>query len=170
MRVVENFLYGVKPFAQLPVGKVGVASFVFPMGGNSLLVDFVHALRPYLHLNPLAALTHKGDVQRLVSVGLRRAYPIAQPVGLWLVYMAQGYIYVEALVYFFFRLYRLEDYARGEYVVNFLECNMLVLHFPPNGIRRLNAGYYTVFEALLVEFTAYGFGKLIEKTVAFGLR
>ncbi len=48
----------------------------------------VHAVGPDLHLYPLSLLRHEGDMQCLVSVGFGVAHPVAQAVGMALVYLA----------------------------------------------------------------------------------
>ena len=55
------------------------------MGRQPALCHVVHALASDLDFHPLAGGGHHGGVQRLVSVGLGQADPIAQPVRVGLV-------------------------------------------------------------------------------------
>ena len=74
------------------------AFFVFPVGGKALLGNVIHAFTADLHFNPLPVVTHKGDVQCLIAVGFGMAHPVAQAVGVGLVYLGYGDVNVEAVV------------------------------------------------------------------------
>ena len=73
-------------------------TFVFPMGGKTLFGNVVHSFTTNLDFNPLPVVTHKGDVQGLVAVGFGMAHPVAQAVGVGLVYLGYGDVNVEAVV------------------------------------------------------------------------
>ena len=88
--VVKNFLDGAQPLVQLGL-VLGVLLFlvvallVFPVGGQSLFGNLVHAVRAYLHLYPVSLFRHQRDVQCLIAVGLGVVEPVAQTVGVTLV-------------------------------------------------------------------------------------
>ncbi len=123
-----------------------------------------------MHLNPFATVAHERYVEGLVAVGLGMGNPVAQTVGLGLVYAAKGYVNVEALAHFLFGRTRLEYYPYGEYVVYLLKGDVLVLHLLPDGVWRFDAREYVVFQPAFVEFPAYGGGELVEYLLALGLR
>ena len=59
LRVVKNFLDGAQPLVQFGLVLsvlfiLVVALLVFPVGGQSLLGNLVHAVRAYLHLYPVS--------------------------------------------------------------------------------------------------------------------
>ena len=57
--IVENLLDGAQPFVQfvLVLRNLALSTIlVFPVGCQTLLCNLVHAVRAYLHLNPVALL------------------------------------------------------------------------------------------------------------------
>ena len=122
-----------------------------------------------LHLNPLALVRHQRNVQSLIAVGLRMIYPVAQTVGVRLVYLVDSHVYAEALVNLLRAKLRSVDYAHGEDVVYLVERNVLVLHLVPDRVGALYARLNLVLYAHTVERLAYGFGKGGEYLVALGL-
>ena len=136
------------------------------MGGDSLLGYFVHSLASYLYLYPLAALAHKGGVQGAVSVGAGFVEPVAQTVGVGVVDAGDGVVYLEALVVLVVNVFWGEDYSYGKNVVYVLECDVLFLHFIPDGVGRFYAAYYVEFAPHFLEAVAYGGGKFGVEHVA----
>ena len=78
--VLENVFDGLEPDVEFRLF-VGVAHLVFPVSGKAALGDFVHLFAAYLHLNPVAAGAHNGEVQGLVTVGLGAAHPVTGAFG-----------------------------------------------------------------------------------------
>ncbi len=113
LRVVQNFLDGTQPFLQFAFIFAASSFFVFPVGGKALFGNVIHTLTADLHLNPLPVVAHQGDVQGLVAVGFGMADPVAQAVGVGLVYLGDGDIDVEAVVQLLFHIARFEDDAYG---------------------------------------------------------
>ena len=88
--VVQNLLDGAQPLVEL-VLVLGIfllnTVLVFPVSCKSLFGNLVHTVGTYLHLNPLTCLRHQCNVQCLIAVGLRLREPVAQTVGVALVYL-----------------------------------------------------------------------------------
>ena len=159
----------MEPLVQFALVLGNLADFallVFPMGGKSLFGNLVHAVAAYLHLYPSALLRHEGDVERLVAVGLRMVEPVAQTVGMRLVYLAYGHIDVEALVDFILALLWGEDDEHGQDVVDFIEGDVLVLHLVPDRVRALDTLLELILQPHLVEGITDGLGELVEEFVA----
>ena len=78
--VFKDVLYCRQPCAEFAL-LLAFADFVFPVCGESEFGYLVHSPRPYLHLYPVAVGAHHGQVQGLVAVGLRVAYPVACAFG-----------------------------------------------------------------------------------------
>ena len=136
------------------------------MGCESLFCYLVHAVGANLYLNPASLLTHQGNVECLVSVGLRMVQPVAQTVGMALVNLADGYIYVETFVHLVGAHLRRHDDANSQNVVDFIEGNVLVLHLVPNGIRALDTCLDLVIHAQLIQFFTDRSGELCKEGVA----
>ena len=135
------------------------------MRGESLLSDVVHASAAYLHLHPFASLTHERGVQSLVAVGLLVVDPVAQAVGMRLVYGAHDVVYLEALGCLVHALLRLKDDAHGQDVVYLLESDVLGLHLVPDAVGRLDARLYLVAQSRRVESLADRSRELVEDGV-----
>ena len=118
-----------------------------------------------MHLNPLPVVAHQGDVQGLVAVGFGMADPVAQAVGVGLVYLGDGDIDVEAVVQLLFHIARFEDDAYGKQVIDFLERYMLGLHLVPDGIDGFYPGEDTVFQAHLIQLGTYRGSEVFEYLV-----
>ena len=112
-----------------------------------MLSHLIHAVAADLHFYPSTLLTHQGDMECLVTISLRMVEPVAQTVGMTLVYLADGYVDVEAFVHFIFSYLRSENDANGENVIDFVERHVLVLHLVPNGIRTLDTCLDLIFHA-----------------------
>ena len=170
MRVIENFLDGAEPVVQFVfVFRIFAAFLVFPVGCESLFCHLVHAVGTDLHFNPSSLLAHQGYVQGLIAVCLRMVEPVAQAVGVTLVYLADCHIHIEAFVYLVGAYLRRYDDADGEDVVDFFKRYVLVLHLVPNGIRALHTCLELVFYAQFVEHFAYWGCKLCEERVTLRL-
>ena len=94
--------------------------------------------------------------------------PVAQTVWMTLIYLADGYIDIEAFVHLVCPFFRGKDDADCQNIVDFVERDMLVLHLVPDGIRALNTGFDLVFYAQLIEFFTDRGGKLCKEIVALG--
>ena len=167
LRVIENLLYGLQPLAQfaLVLGNL-VAVLVFPVRREALLGYLVHALGAYLHFYPAALLRHQRNVQGLIAVSLRVVHPVAQAVGMAVIYFVDGVVDVEAVVDFLFRRLWLEDNAHGENVVDFRERYVFVLNLAPDGVGTLHPRLQFIFVAQLVELGTYRLGELLEQRFA----
>ena len=95
--------------------------------------------------------------------------PVAQTVGMTLVYLADGHIDIEAFVDLVGSFLGCEDDAYGKDVVYFVEAYVLVLHLVPNGIRALYTCLDLILYAHLVEFLPDGLCELREEGVALCL-
>ena len=134
-----------------------VSIFIFPMCSKTLFCNFVHTVATNLYLNPLALVRHQRNMQSLIAISLRMVYPIAQTVGVRLVYLVDSHVYAEALVNFIRAKLRSVDDAYGENVVNLVECYVLVLHLVPNRVGTLDTSLYLILYAHTVESLAYRF-------------
>ena len=92
--------------------------------------------------------------------------PVAQSVGVRLVYLADGDVNVETFPDFVLALFGREDDAHCKNVVYLLEGDMLVLHLVPDGIGAFHPFLQCVFDTHLVESLLDGLCKLVEEFVA----
>ena len=70
--VIKNFLDSAEPVVQLSLVLMRlVALLVFPVGGETLFGNLVHAVASDLHLYPSSLLRHERHVQGLIAVGFR---------------------------------------------------------------------------------------------------
>ena len=124
----------------------------------------------YLHLNPLALLRHQRHVQSLIAVGFGMVHPVAQSVGVRLINLADGHVYLEALVDFLRTHLRRIYNAHRQDVIYLLEGDVLVLHLVPDGVGAFDACLEFVLYSHAVESLAYGSGELCEERIALRLR
>ena len=117
------------------------------MGSKPLFCYLVHTVGTDLHFYPSSLLTHQGNVECLIAVCFRMVQPVAQTVGMTLVDFTDGYVDIEAFVYFVCSHLWCKDDAHSKNVVNLIEGNVLVLHLIPNRIRALHACFDFVFYA-----------------------
>lgn len=75
---------------------VAFTDFVFPVGCKTAFSDVVHLFASDLHLHPVSVVAHHRQVQRTVSVGLRRAYPVACSGRVQLVNIGNCRVYAPA--------------------------------------------------------------------------
>ena len=167
--VVEDFLDGAKPLFQFAFVLLSRAILVFPMSGKALFGNVVHAFASDLHLYPLSLVTHEGNVKCLITIRFRMVHPVAQAVGVWLVYLRQRYVDAETFAGFFFEFAWFEDDAYGQDVENFFERDMLGLHLVPDRIRRLDASQDAVLDTHLVQLGTDRSREFLEKCIAFAL-
>ena len=93
---LERLAYAREPFVE---ARFALDAFVAPVCCQSALSDVVHALGAYLYLNPLAFGAHHGGVQRLVSVALGYAQPVAQTFRVGLVHICHQRVGHPALLF-----------------------------------------------------------------------
>ena len=158
--VIEYLLDGVQPGLELVITRILAFALVFPVCGNTTFSNLVHLFTTYLHLNPLAALAHEGCVQSLVAVCAGLAYPIAQTVGVRVVELCKGNVYLETFIVLILSFAWCEYDAHGKDVIDVLKGDMLLLHLVPDGVGRFHTSDDVVFEAHGIELCAYGVGKL----------
>ena len=108
-------------------------------------------VRTYLHLYPLALLRHQCDVQSLIAVGFRVVHPVAQTVGMRLIYLVYSHIYLEAFVYLLRANLRRIDDSHGEDVIYLLKGDVLVLHLVPYRVWTLHACLDFVLEPHVIK-------------------
>ena len=109
-------------------------------------------------------------MQSLIAVGFGMVHPVAESVGVRLVYLADSHIYLEALVDFLrTHLGRVDDAHRKD-VVYLVEGDMLVLHLVPDGVGTFDACLQFVLYSHAVESLANGSGELGEERIALRLR
>lgn len=105
------------------------AFFIFPVCGKALFGYIIHPLAAYLHFYPLAFVAHQSYVKCLIAVGFRMAYPVAQAVWVRFINLGYGYVYVKALVEFFFRILgqKMIRTARISYISSNVICLVCIL-------------------------------------------
>ena len=94
-------------------------------------------------------------MKSLISVTLRRAHPVPQPVGVRPEYLRYPAIYVPALRLLLQSLLRLEDYAHRYDVIYLVELYSFVLHLLPDGVYRLGARLHLIYIPILVKRSTY---------------
>ena len=171
LRVVKNLLDCRQPVVEfgIVVNVFVVAFLVLPVCCKSLFCHLVHMVGAYLHLNPLALLRHQRHVQSLIAVGFGMVHPVAQSVGVRLVYLAYCHVYLEAFVDFLRTHLRRIYNAHSQDVVYLLECDVLVLHLVPDGVGAFDACLEFVLYSHTVESLAYRSGELCEERIALRL-
>ena len=142
---------------------------VFPVRGEALLGDLVHAAATDLDLYPLAVGPHDGEVKRLVAVRFGAAHPVAQTVGADTVDVGDGGVDVPTEVLLVDTLLRLEDDAHGEDVVDVFEGDTLGVHLVPDGEGRLDPGTHFVMQPHGLQLLVDGFSKVLEEAIASAL-
>ncbi len=133
---------------------VALAYLIFPVCGKSEFGNLIHPSRTNLHLNPVAVGTHHGKMQCLIAVGLGVAYPIARALGMQLVEVGNGGIYLPAYSLLLALVGAVEYYAHGVEVIDLLKRDVLGFHLAPYRIDRLKPslgiiGYSHLVELLL---------------------
>ena len=169
LRVIQDFFNGFQPFAEFTFILTTSSFFVFPVCSKTLFSYVVHPLTSNLHFNPLSFVTHQSHMESLIAVGFRMADPVAQAVGMWLIYAGNGYIDVEAVIQLFFFVFGSEYDTYSQNIIDFFEGDVLVLHFIPNGIRRLDSCQYPIGKSHLVELGTNRSCEFFEQTFSFGL-
>ena len=149
--VFQSRAYAVKPFVK---AAFALHALVTPVGRQSALGYFVHALRADLHLHPFVFRPQHGDVQAFVAVRLRHAQPVAHTLGVGLVHVGDDGEHLPAL-HFFHLLRRVEYYAYCEEVVHALEAALLLLHLLPDAVYALGPSLHVELEACLLQLLVY---------------
>ena len=167
--VVQNFLDGTQPFFQFALVLTASAFFIFPVCGKALFGYIIHPLAAYLHFYPLAFVAHQSYVKCLIAVGFRMAYPVAQAVWVRFINLGYGYVYVKALVEFFFRIFGTENDTDSQDIIYFFKCDMLGLHLVPDGIRGFDSCYQLIADTHFVQLCADRCCKFTEYFFAFRL-
>ena len=172
LRIVQNLLDGAQPVVQLVfILSIFATLLIFPVGCKSLFCHLVHAVGANLYLYPASLLTHQGNVESLVSVSFRMVQPVAQTVGMALVYLADGNIDIEAFVHLVGSALWSHDDANCKNIVDFIEGNVFVLHLVPDGIRALDTCLDLVIHTQLIQFLTDRSSELCKEGVAlrFGI-
>ena len=99
----------------------------------------------------------------LVSVGLWVVEPVAQSVWVRLVYLRDSNIDVETFVDLLLTFLRCEDDAHCQYVVDFVEGHMFILHLIPDGIWCFDAFFDFILDTHLLECLFDRSCKLVEE-------
>ena len=105
-------------------------------------------------------------MEGLIAVGLWMIDPVAKTVGVTLVDLVERDVNLETLVHFLLPLQGDKDNAHGQDVIDFLKCDVFVLHLRPNGIWSLDACLDGIFESHLVECLTDGSRKIVKEFVA----
>ena len=113
------------------------------MGGDSVLGEEVHLLRPYLHLERVSVRADDGGVQRLVHVALRVRYVVVEEPRYRLPYRVDK---AEHLIALADGLYY--D-AQREKVIELLQRKVLAAHLFVDAVEMLRASLYRGLDALL---------------------
>ena len=97
--------------------------------------------------------------------------PVAQTVGMALVYLADGNIDIEAFVHLVGSALWSHDDANCKNIVDFIKGNVLVLHLVPDGIRALDTCFDLVIHTQLIQFLTDRSSELCKEGVAlrFGI-
>ena len=108
-------------------------ALIAPVGCDAALCYLVHALRAYLHLDPLVLRAQDGDVEALVAVRLGHREPVAHALGVRGVHVGDE---CEGLPAAHLLLLRraVDDDADGKEVVDALKLAVLLLHLLPDGV------------------------------------
>ena len=114
-------------------------------------------------------LRHQRHVQSLIAVGFGMVHPVAQSVGVRLVYLAYCHVYLEALVDFLRTHLRRIYNAHSQDVVYLLEGDVLVLHLVPDGVGAFDACLEFVLYSHAVESLSYGSGEVCKERIALSL-
>ena len=119
-------------------GMLPLYALVGPVGGKAALRNIVHTLGAYLHLNGVALGIAHGDVQRLIAIGLRIGKPVAQALGVRLVFFRHIGIYLPAEVVLN-ALLRLAVYyeTHSIHIIHALERHLLDEHLLVYAVGRL---------------------------------
>ena len=174
--VVEDFLDSREPVVEFRIfinslyARLQSLLLILPVGSEALLCHLVHVVGTYLHLYPFTLLRHERHVQSLIAVCLRVVHPVAQTVGVRLVYLTDCDVYLEALVDFLRAFLRRINYTYSKNIVDFVEGDVLVLHLIPNRIRTLHTRLQIILDAHLVEGSTYRSGKVLKEHIALRLR
>ena len=111
------------------------------MRGEAVLRDVVHAAGADLDLDigPVTVLDR--DVEGFVAVGLGVRHPVAQALGVLLVFLGNEgeHLPAEFPLQFGIVLGAVDDEADGEHVEDALEGDVLLDHLGPNGVGGLGA-------------------------------
>ena len=132
----------------------------------SLLCDFVHSLRPYLHLDPMTVRTHNCRVQSLVAIRLRRRNPVSQSIWMRTIEIRYRGIYHPRLRFLVDVILALVYYPDSHYVIYLLERHILGLHLVPYRIDRLYSLLHLILIALFVQSLFYRVDKTSEEIVS----
>ena len=112
--IIKYFFDGAQPFIQFAFIFAASAIFIFPVGGETLFGYVIHPFTADLYFNPLPVVSHKGDVQGLVTIGFGMTHPVAQTVGVGFVYFRDGDIDIKTIVQFFVRISWFKDNTYGK--------------------------------------------------------
>ena len=85
----EDILDGLNPEGKLALF-VALAILIFPVGGKSALGDIVHSAGADLNFHPVAVMTHNGQMQSLIAIGLGDGNPVACAVRMELINISDG--------------------------------------------------------------------------------
>ena len=135
---------------------------VSPVGSQSFLRNLMHTPCTYLHLNPLPFVTHYGNVQSLVAVGLGGGYPVTNALRMRFVHLSEGGINHPALVFLGDVGLRVEDNTDGKQVIHLFKRHVFGGHFFPYRIHRLDSCVYIECITHHLEFVTYRCCKLLE--------
>ena len=138
------------------------ALLVVPVGGDSVLGEEVHLLRPYLHLERVSVRTDDGGVQRLVHVALRIRYVVVEKPRYRLPYRVDEAEHLIALAD------GLDYDAQRKKVVELLQRKVLAAHLFVDAVEMLRASLYRGLDALLPQLVREDVHRLFYYHLALG--
>ncbi len=150
---LQIMAHRLQPVGQLPFP---LYPLVRPVGRHTVLGDAVHPLGPDLNLHTGSGSVTYSDMEGFVSVLLGICYPISQTVGIGSVFFCNYRIGLPAHLLLLLRG-TVDYYADGQYVVNLLESDALLLHLPEDGICRLGAALQPGIYPCTLKFLLQGF-------------
>ena len=156
--------------ARKPVVHTSLAldALIPPMSRHTTFGHLIHAFGTYLHLDPFLFGTYDGDVQTLVSVGLRHAEPVTKALRIRLIHRRHDGEGLPAL-HLLLLDGAVEDDAYGEEVIDALEGALLLLHLLPDGVYGLCASLDMEIQSGLLQALLNRFYEALYVSIATGL-
>lgn len=128
LRIIQNFLDGTQPFSSSPSSSLPPPSLYFQCAAKPCsATSFIRSLRICTSIHWPCCSSELREV--LIAVGFRMAYPVAQAVWVRFINLGYGYVYVKALVEFFFRILgqKMIRTARISYISSNVICLVCIL-------------------------------------------
>ena len=139
----EGFADGGEPFVE---SAFALHALVSPMGCKATFGNVVHAFGADLHFHPFAFRSHHGGMERFIAIAFRHTQPVAEPFRIGHIHIRHDGIHLPAFLLFLF-IFRIQNDADSEQVVNSLERTFLFLHLLVDGVDGLGASLHVELQA-----------------------